>query len=184
MQQQKKIAFLVPYAIAGGIEKNNLRLMQKLAADTNVLMELVPLNTSDSTLLKLPARSRLIDLGVGKLEHRLKYLVRLTMNMVAYFQKSKPDIVVSRLPAANAFTVIAKILSQRRILLILAEHTLPLDRLIAVESEPGKAKKKNSTLDRLMPAIMRRFYPMASCTIAVSSGIAKELQEKKRIKPE
>lgn len=182
MQKQKKIVFLVPCAIAGGIEKNNLRLMQQLATDTEVLMELVPLDTSTSDLLDLPTRSCLIELGIGKLEHRLKYLTRLIIRLIIYFQKSQPDIVVSRLPAANAFTVIAKILSGKKILLILAEHTLPLDRLIAVENEPNTPPKKLSILDKLMPEIMRYFYPMANCTVAVSSGIAKELKEQKKIK--
>lgn len=145
-------------------------------------MELAVLSNSEIPSVDLPSRTRLVDLGIGPLEHRLKYLLRLTMQLSNYFRESNPDIVLSQLPAANAFSVIAKILSGRAIHLILAEHTLPLDRLFQIERKLSRGSHKSSTLLTLVPSLMRYLYPIAQCIVAVSSGIAKELEEDKKIR--
>jgi glycosyltransferase involved in cell wall biosynthesis len=78
----------------------------------------------------------------------------------------RPDVIVSALPHNNLIAIVASVLSGYRFGVIATEHA-PLDRLI---------DHYGGWRFRVLPALLRRLYPLADAVVGVSNGIADELR--------
>lgn len=183
MSQQKKVAFLLHSLEGGGIQRVALNLLKEMVKRDDISLDLVVASASGSYLEQIPSEVRVIDLHTN-ISFRTKSLIRLVPAIANYLRQEKPDVLLSHLPYVNSLAVIAKLLSLIPVKLILIEHTFPYNKAIELESYAARNnQQKWQLLTTLMPIIMRRVYPLANEVVTVSQGMARELEQYLKLKP-
>lgn len=183
MSQQKKVAFLLHNLEGGGIQRVALNLLKEMVKRDDISLDLVVASAKGSYLEQVPPGVRVVDLRIN-IDFRTKSLIRLVPAIANYLRQEKPDILLSHLPYINSLAVMAKLLTRIAIKLILIEHTFPYHKAIELESSPAKIKQRKwQLLPTLMPVIMRWFYPLADKVVTVSQGMARELEQDLKLKP-
>ncbi|HAG85073.1 MAG TPA: glycosyl transferase [Cyanobacteria bacterium UBA12227] len=184
MSKPKRIAFLLHSLEGGGIQRVVLNLLKEMLKYNAMSLDLVVASADGPYLEQVPAGVRVIDLHTS-IEFRAKSLIRLVPAIAEYLRREKPDTLLSHLPYANVFTVIAKALSGIPVDLVLIEHTFLYHKVVQLESLPPKTDKyKRQLLPSLMPIMMRWFYPKANAIITVSQGMARELERDLKLQPD
>lgn len=182
MNQRKRIAFVLKTLESGGIERVVLNLLNHLVQRENLSLDLVVASAIGEYLNQIPAGVRVIDLQI-RIENRSKSYLQLIPPLVRYLQKEKPDYVFSHLPIANVLTVISKLIARIPVSIFLVEHTLLFNTLIQREKRSlTDNPKKFDILPTLLPIMMQWFYPLANGIIAVSKGLAQELETNLKLK--
>ena len=153
------------------MQRITLRLIQSLETQKNLQITLVLAQATGEYLATLPPHLHRVDLGIP-CHFRLKMIRQMILPLRQSIQSAQADVILSTLPALNFVTVLAWKLAGSPGKLVLGEHTLPLTRLLEVE----RKNTSKSLITHLSPLFGRWLYPQADQVIAVSHGIAQELQ--------
>lgn len=154
-----RITLFVSSLAGGGAERVMLTLAEAFA-DRGYSVDLVVTSARGALAEAVPDSVRLVDLGARRIATSLPALVR-------YFRREKPALMLSALASTNCLAVWAHQLTGVSTRLILSEH-----------SHLSSAASNALTLrGRLLPALMRRAYPKADGVVAVSKGVANDLEK-------
>jgi glycosyltransferase involved in cell wall biosynthesis len=156
--------------VAGGAERGALKLAEGLV-HRGYDVDLVLAAAKGPRLAEIPSEVRLVDLRSRRVLTCLPALVR-------YLRREKPYALASVLDHANVVALWARRLAgyPKRVVVI-EQNTL------------SEAATYGSTRrDRMMPWMVKRFYPWADYAVGVSAGVASDLarltglpQEKVRV---
>jgi glycosyltransferase involved in cell wall biosynthesis len=153
----KKVALFLPSLSGGGAEKVMVNLARGFV-ERGLRVDLVLAKAEGPYLSQVPKEVRVVDLGARRVLYSLPGLVR-------YLRRERPQAMLSALNHANVVAIWAKSLTRVKIRLVVAEHnTLSLS-----------TKNSPSIKGRLMPLLIKTFYPQADAIVAVSHGVAEDL---------
>jgi glycosyltransferase involved in cell wall biosynthesis len=154
---QKRLAFFVPSMRGGGAERSILKLARSIA-ERGYSVDLVLAQVEGPYLAEIPDSLRVVDLKAPGVLSSLPRLVR-------YLRRERPEAMLSALNHANIVALWARLLAGSP------------KRLVVSERSALSVCTENSTKQRgrLMPKLIRRFYPWADGIVAVSEGVAEDL---------
>jgi glycosyltransferase involved in cell wall biosynthesis len=142
----------------GGAERGALKLAEGLA-DRGFAVDLVLARAEGPRLAEIPPSVRLVDLGARR-------VLTCTPALMRYLRSERPQAVASVLDHANVLLLCARRLSRYR------------GRIVVIEQNTlSEAATNGSTRRaRMMPRLAARFYPWADHVVAVSAGVADDLE--------
>ena len=157
MSAPSRIAVFLPALVGGGAERVLLVLAGGFAA-RGIPVDLVVPHTAGEYLDEVPPAVRLVDLGASGALTGLPELAR-------YLRRERPAAVLATLTHANIVALLARALAR-----------VPT-RIIVREANTLSVAARGSTglRDRLLPRLVRWFYPLADTIVAVSEGVARDL---------
>ncbi|MGB3514561.1 MAG: glycosyltransferase [Microcoleaceae cyanobacterium] len=181
MNHPKRITFLLSDLRFGGIPNVTLNLINSIIKQ-NFLIDLVVLTLEASPYLsKLPPEVRVIDLKKPIPDARLKNALRIISPISDYLRTEKPDFLVSNLWMYNVFAILAKAIANVPTKLTVVEHDHLLIELKNYEQSTNNFVSGFQT--RLLPLLVGLFYPWTDNIIAVSHGLARDLETEFKLKP-
>jgi len=151
------VAFFLPNLGGGGAE----RVLTNLAnafVEQEVDVDFVLGKAEGPNLTKLDSRVCVVDLGT-------KNVYGWVIPMRRYLRQRQPSAVFSGLHHANLVALWANILSGNKTKIIVSVHGM-------MSKEIKNSKKE---LAKVIPFLVKTFYPRADKIVCVSSGIAEEL---------
>lgn len=152
------IAFFVPTLGGGGAERNMINLAKGFS-ERNHQVVLVLTRAEGPFLQETGAEVEVVDLRATRVATSLVPLVR-------FLNKRRPRALLSTLSHANVLAVWARDLADPPVRLVLRE----------ANTFSQIAKNPQNLTDRLLPMLVRSFYPRAERVVAVSEGAAKDLR--------
>jgi glycosyltransferase involved in cell wall biosynthesis len=161
------ISLFLPSLHGGGAERMMLNLARGLAK-RGMATDLVLSQATGPYRDQTPSEVRLIDLGAKRALSSLPGLVR-------YLRVQRPSALLSTLPHGNVVTVWAKRLAG-----------IPT-RVVVREGNRISRLTDGDTLRlrvRVLPLLVRHFYPWADAIVAVSQGLAEDLALTAGLPPE
>jgi len=162
----ERIALFLPSLRGGGAE----RVMVNLAwgfVERGLQVDLVLAKAEGPYLSQVPSKVRVVDLGARRMLHSLPGLIR-------YLRGEQPQAMLSALNHANIVAIWAKILSKVKTRLVVSEHN----------NLSQSTKNAPFMRAKLMPFLIRFFYPYADAVVAVSRGVAEDLIASTGLPPE
>lgn len=150
----RRIALFLPSLAGGGAERVFLTLAEGFL-DRGIPVDLVAAGLFGKLLKEIDPRVRVINLGKSRVLFSLPGLAR-------YLKTEQPPVLLSALTHANLIAVWARTLAHSNTRLILTEHL----------SLQVQANLKH----RLLYPLAKWFYPKAEALVAVSDGVADDLQ--------
>lgn len=155
----KRLSIFVPDMVVGGAERSMLKLAAGIAA-RGYAVDLVLSRAEGPFLAEIPQSVRLVDLKSRRVLTSLLALIR-------YLRRERPVALLSVLHA-NMVALWARRLSGVSTRVVVSERN-------TLSSE---VQRYASDLRiRLMPWLVRHFYPWADCIVAVSEGVADDLAQ-------
>lgn len=155
---QKRLAIFLPSLAGGGAERVSLNLIQQLASSYPIDLVLVQAEESDFT--KVPDSVRVVNLDSPRALVSLPALTK-------YLRREQPEAMLSVMHFANIIALWARCLAKVSTRLVVIEHnTLSLAQ--------RNASRRRS---RLIPLLIKYFYPWSDRVIAVSTGVADDLAQ-------
>lgn len=152
-----RIAIFLPSLRGGGAERVMVTLANEFAR-REIKIDLLLGVAEGPYLSELSQSVNVIDLNVN----RIAYAV---FGLTIYLRKVKPDVLLSTMRHANIIAIMANKLSLTGTRVVVREaNTLS----VSLGRDP-------SFIDRLLPRLMKVFYPMARHVVAVSIGVREEL---------
>ena len=152
-----KIAIFAPSMAGGGAERGAVKLAEGLV-DRGFDVDLVLATAEGPRLEEIPPAVRLVDLGAGRVASSLPGLVR-------YLRRERPAGLASVLDHANVVALWARKLGRYRGRVVVIEQNT-----LSEAALNGKSRR-----DRIMPSLVRRFYPWADYVVGVSEGVIEDL---------
>ncbi|MBW4506561.1 MAG: glycosyltransferase [Scytonematopsis contorta HA4267-MV1] len=157
-KKSPKIAFFIRNLDGGGAQKVIINLIKGLVKQ-GIVPDLVLTKIEGPFLNLIPKGVRIINLNS-------KQILPATIPLSRYLKQEQPDVLVANINNSNVAAVMARMLSSVSTRLLLVEHsTFSFDRTIF----PLKSKF-------LLPVLMRWLYPLADTVVAVSNGVARDLE--------
>lgn len=154
-----RVSLFLRYVGGGGAERVILNLACGFIQQ-GWKVDLVLGKAWGSHLEKVPAEIRVVDLGASG-------LLSTTLALVDYLQREQPTVLLSALHYANEIAVWAKCLARVPTRVVISEHNTFSQ---AIQHMP-RVKR------RLLPFLVRHFYPWADSIVAVSHGVAQDLAD-------
>lgn len=152
-----RIALFLPNLGGGGAERVMVNLARGFAK-RGLKVDLVLANAEGPYLSQVPSDVRIVDLGSSRVLASFPRLVR-------YLRREKPGVLFSALDYANIVALWAHKLSR-----------VPARVVVSVHCNVSQHYAKPKNLQgRLMPLLVRAFYPWANNVVAVSQGVADDL---------
>jgi len=165
-QETKRVALFLPFLGGGGAEQVMVNLARGFVR-RGLMVDLVLAKAEGPYLAQAPSGVRVVDLGVHRVLASLPKLVR-------YLRRERPQALLPTLGHANVVALWAKWLSR-----------MPVRVVVREASTVSMSASNALTLrGRVMPQIMRWFYPWADMVIAVSRGVADDLIQTLDLHPE
>ena len=155
--KDRRLAIFLPSLRGGGAE----RVMMNLAngfAGKGLSVDLVLVKAEGAYLKGVPDSLRVVDLDAGRVARSLPALVR-------YLRRERPDALLSAMNHANILALWARSLARTPARVTISEHN---NLSASMQNVPSRRA-------RLMPWLMRCFYPLADGIVAVSEGVADDL---------
>ncbi|HEY6933367.1 MAG TPA: glycosyltransferase [Marmoricola sp.] len=152
------IALLTSSMDGGGAQRAIAKLAAGIAG-TGREVDLVLAHARGPYLAELPPQVRVVDLGVSRLAAAVLPLAR-------YLRARRPDALLSALDYVNVVAVLARAVSRSGVPLVVSERNT-LSAAVA-------HTRNRST--RWMPRLLRLAYPHADAVVAVSRGVAEDLE--------
>lgn len=165
----EKIALFVPSLRGGGAERVMLNLACGLA-ERGFKVDLVLAKAEGPYLSEVAPGVRIVDFNARRVLYSLPQLMR-------YLRRERPTVMLSAQNYANIIAIWAKLFSGVKTRLVVAEH-----------NNLGQSTKNAVSLRaKLMPLLIRFFYPYTDAVVAVSQGVAEDLmaltkQPKEKVK--
>jgi glycosyltransferase involved in cell wall biosynthesis len=157
------VSILLPSLRGGGAERVMLNIGKGLSEDS-CKIEYVLVKATGSFLKQVPTECRVIDLGARKALTALPSLIR-------YLKSQKPTVVLSSLPHINLTAIFAVLIARTNTKVVLIEHN-------TLSQSMAHSSRK---VDRLLPYLMRIFYRFSDHIVAVSNGVAVDLEQMLRL---
>jgi len=152
-----RVALFLPSLRGGGAERVMVNLARGFS-DRGFDVDLVLAGAGGRYLAQVPPGVRVVNLHASRVLASLPGLVR-------YLRRERPRVLFSALDHANVVALWASKLA-----------AVPCRVVVSVHSTISYAARTASTARaRLMPYLVRRFYPWADAIIAVSQGVAEDL---------
>lgn len=152
-----RIAIFAPSMAGGGAERGAVKLAEGLVR-RGFDVDLVLAAAEGPRLEEIPSEVRLVDLGASRVVGSLPGLVR-------YLRREKPQGLASVLDHANIVALWARKLGRYPGRVVVIEQNT-----LSEAALNGKTRR-----DRIMPRLVRRFYPWADYVVGVSEGVAEDL---------
>jgi glycosyltransferase involved in cell wall biosynthesis len=168
------ITFLLPSFEAIGAQRVAINLIKQLHQQ-GMHLDIVVALGKGAYLNEIPSGIRVIDFHTP-IEERISSGSQIIFPLVRYLQKEKPRVLVSHFKIFNVAVAMAKTLAMSPVNLILVEHT---SFSIAYE----KRQKHYGIREEALPILRRWFYPSADAIVAVSQGLAQDLETYLRMQP-
>ncbi len=153
------IAFFLPSLCFGGAERVAINLAEGFAG-LGVPTDLVVVRGRGEFAGQIPPGVRLVDLRASRVILSLPALV-------AYLRRERPAALISFMTHAGIVALWARRLSGTSTQIICTQHTTPAQA----------ARNSSMIRNRLMPALLRAFYPWADEVVAVSHGVARGVSQ-------
>jgi glycosyltransferase involved in cell wall biosynthesis len=153
----ERLAVFAPSMAGGGAERGALKLAEGLSV-RGFAVDLVLVSAEGPRMAEVPPSVRVVDLGARRTISSLPKLAR-------YLRREKPNGLASVLNHTNLVALWA------------AKATRYPGRVVVIEQNTRSvaAAVGKSRRDRLMPRLVKRFYPWADAVVGVSSGVADDL---------
>jgi glycosyltransferase involved in cell wall biosynthesis len=152
-----RVAIFAPDLVVGGAERSMLNLAAGLTGRGHTV-DLVLARAQGPFLVDVPRTVRMVDLKARRVLTSLVPLIR-------YLRRERPVALLSVLHG-NVIAIWARRLSGVPVRLIVSERN-------TLSSEAQGFRQDFRV--RLMPHLVKRFYPWADCVVAVSQGVADDL---------
>ena len=156
---QKRLAIFIPSLIGGGAERATLNLAEGIAG-RNYAVDLVLAQAEGPYLADIPESVRVVDLSASR-------VLTSMLGLVHYLRRERPEAMLSVLRHANIVALWARRLAAVPIRLVVSERNT-----LSRSAQHGLSRRA-----RLMPQLIRRFYPWADGIVAVSKGVADDLAQ-------
>ncbi|WP_295387952.1 glycosyltransferase [uncultured Thiodictyon sp.] len=151
------VAIFLPSLAGGGAERMMLNLALGLIG-AGVAVDLVVGSAAGAYLDLVPAGCRLVDLGANRVMAALPGLTR-------YLRRRRPEVLLAAMDHANLVALWARTLARA-----------PTRVYVSVRSNLSQEAAHTHLLaGRWLPRLARAFYPRAQGVIAVSQGVADDL---------
>ncbi len=160
-----RIAVFVSFSGSGGVERMILNLLKGLV-DLGIPLDLVPVKMEGTHIRSLPPEVRVVDPGSSHTLSTLPGLVR-------YLKTERPTALLAAKDRANQTAVMARYLAGVPTRLVLRMGTT-LSGAMA-----GRSRLK----ERFWYLRMRFLYPHADAVVAVSRGVANDLETRAFLPP-
>ncbi len=158
----KHIAFFLPNLHGGGAQKITINLIKGILK-RDIPVDLILASTEGPYLHQLPQQVRIVNLATGR-------VIKAILPLSNYLKQNRPFALVSNMSHANVVASIAKKIA----------HTE--EKLILVEHNTLSANKSNLIRARFIPPLMQLLYPKVDNIVAVSQGVAEDLEVKLGLK--
>ncbi len=158
-KREKRIAFFISAMTGGGAQIVLLNLASGMSRRGHPI-DIVLSQAKGDLLSQIPPEIRIINLNAKRVLFSLPALMR-------YLKKEQPHTLISSMNYVNIIAIWAKRFTGLPKRLIISAHT-------NLHTSSEKAK---DTSGKLMPFLVRRFYPWADQIVAVSKGVASELSD-------
>src|SRR5574341_1307194 len=162
----KGVAIFLPALYGGGAERTLLKLAGGIAR-RGYSVDLVLARAEGPLLEEVPGSVRLIDLRAPRDLLSLPSLVR-------YLIREQPGAIISGLHT-NIIAIWAKQIARVKTRVVVSERN-NLSSMVSHYTSDIRM--------RLMPVLVRLFYPRADCVVAVSKGVADDLVRIAKIPPD
>ncbi len=159
-EKSGRIAFFLPNLAGGGAERVVINLLAGMV-ESGVSLDLVVASLEGPYVEQIPDRVRVIDLGSGR-------TIAAVPALVKYLKTEKPLATISHLNHANVAALLACMLA-----CMLGGKT----KLIVVEHNTLSVDKSQLLRAKFVPMMMRWLYPRAAAIVAVSQGVAEDLEQ-------
>ena len=159
MSESPKIALFLRYIGGGGAETAMVYLARGFA-EQGLQVDFVLSQAEGPHLWKIPSEVQIVDLkSFGNLAS-LKALI-------GYLRQERPTVLLSAMHFNNEIAIAAKYLSGMSTKVVVCEQNTLSQR----------SRNETRLLKRLTPLIARLFYPWADEVVAVSQGVAQDLNK-------
>ncbi len=162
----ERLAVFAPSMAGGGAERSVVKLAEGLSA-RGFDVDLVLASADGPRMAEVPPSVRVVDLGARRVVSSLPPLVR-------YLRRERPRALASALVHANVVALWAAKLARYPGRVVVVEHNTR-----SVASAQGTSRR-----NRLMPRLVRLFYPWADCIVGVSDGVAADVARLAGVDPE
>lgn len=163
---ESKLAIFLPSLAGGGAERAMLNLGQGLA-ERGRDVDLVLARARGPYLDEVREPLRLVDLEASRVLTSLP-------SLVGYLRRERPAALISALNYANVVALWARKLAG------VGTRVLVNEQNTISQSAPSSARWRQ----RMVPHLVRRFYPWADYVIGNSSGVAADLRRVTELPPE
>lgn len=168
LRERPKVAFLLPHLGGGGVERVFANYAGALAARGHST-DLVILN-HEQRATEAPEGVRVVDLG-------LKHVTDATFGLalpalVRYLREERPTALCVGITTLNLTALVARRLSGVDTAVLVSEHV------------PPSVNAGTHPLKRLLPPLMRWWYPKADSVFAVSEHLADDVAAVARLQRE
>ena len=157
--EHTRIAIFAPSMAGGGAERGAVKLAEGLVR-RGFDVDLVLATAEGPRLGEIPTDVRVVDLGARRVAGSLPALVR-------YLRREQPTGLASVLDHANIVALWARKLGRYSGRVVVIEQNT-----LSEAARNGKSRR-----DRMMPRLVRRFYPWADYVVGVSEGVTEDLAQ-------
>ena len=158
----KKIAIFLTDLGGGGAERVMVNLANGFAERTYEV-ELLLVKREGVYLSQLSPKVKLIDLGTNKLLLSLPKLV-------AYLKNAQPENLITALEDTNVVAILARLIARW-------VQRVPTRLIVTVHNNLSQEVKGGEGFKRkLVPFFLKWIYPFADSVVAVSKGVAADLE--------
>ena len=164
--EKMKLALFLPSLRGGGAERVMVNLARGFV-ERGLQVDLVLARAEGPYLSQVPKEVRVVDLGARRVLLSLPGLVR-------YLRQERPQAMLSTLNHANIIALWAKKLAHVPTRLVVREANTVSMEATNVATLKGK----------LMPHLIRIFYPWADAIVANSRGVAEDLMKLTGLPPD
>jgi glycosyltransferase involved in cell wall biosynthesis len=158
MNAASRLAFFLPSLAGGGAERVVLNLARGFA-ERGHFVDLVLATKTGPFLDDVPDSLRLVSLD-------RKRIAMSIPSLVSYLSRAKPKALISSMTHCNVAAIAASMLCRHSTSIIVTEHVAMNESQV----NPG------SRTERLLPPLARLLYPKVQAIVAVSHGVAEQLE--------
>jgi glycosyltransferase involved in cell wall biosynthesis len=152
------IALVLPDLRLGGGQRVFLELARQFVASGH-RVDIVSLTGDGELVAELPSGIGYRPLVNGRAHGGIRLVLKALPALTHYFREAQPDAILSSMTGANLLTVLARSRAGWRGRLVLRE-----------------AASLSNTSGRMTRGLMRVIYPHADALLAVSGGVANDLE--------
>ena len=156
-KSKKRLSVFLHGLYEGGAERTMLNLAKGMTG-LGYSVDLVLARATGPFLSQVPAEVRIVDLKSSRVLFSLQALTH-------YIQSEDPDALLSGIDYTNIIALWARRIARKTTRLVVVEHNTSSKRM----------KQMPFYYRRVLPKLIRLFYPWANCIVAVSQGVADDL---------